>query len=76
MLSCNGGVEVEKCPKPHVIPEWVEWDCIKHKAYSEGRVYFNEDSTAFGIGSGDTLSEENQKFLKEKLKTLGNDTTN
>lgn len=59
-----------KCDRPHDIPEWVEWDCDKQDAYDEGAIYFNEDSTAFAYGHGDTLDEETIEKVQEKINNL------
>ena len=51
-ISCGSPyVREEDCPKPATIPEWVKWDCDKDRAYKNGDIYFNEDSTAFGYGN-------------------------
>lgn len=57
LLGCAGDPKsVDNCPPPSDIPTWVKWDCELYDAYREGRLYFNEDSTAYGIGSREKLT--------------------
>ena len=60
LISMCGTPEAreEDCPKPAEVPEWIKWDCDKDKAWDEGRIYFNEDSSSFGYGSGKIDSTE------------------
>ena len=70
MLSCTSGDTQVKdpCPKPDDIPKWVEWDCDKHEAYQDGRIYFNQDSSVFAYGSGDTLSQDEVDKVNDKIR--------
>lgn len=39
------------CVKPDGFPEWLDWDCDKQKAYNEGKIYFNKDSSVFAFAT-------------------------
>lgn len=42
------------CVKPDDFPDWLDWDCNKQKAYNEGKVYFNKDSSVFAFATDHT----------------------
>lgn len=70
ILGCAGDPKrVDRCPKPHDIPYWVKWDCELYDAYKEGELWFNEDSTAYAIQYGDSLTSQEKKLLKETFKS-------
>ena len=58
---------VEECPKPHQVPDWIDWDCEKHEAWEKGKFVFNEDSTAYGYEYGDEFTEEESKAYKRAI---------
>jgi len=59
--------------RPEGIPEWVEWNCEKQKAYEGGYTSFDADSTIFIWESGDSLNltENEKEIIRRRFKEQG-----
>ena len=69
--SCMGTNQRDKLRCPSEYPQWVkdkdDWNQEKQRAYQQGRIYFDKDSSMMLIGTGKPINDSIWIKAKQNL---------